>query len=155
MNQAQLMSPPAANSVVAPVLTPQSFFPRPTDEQVKRCSIMIIDDEEAVVLSVKKHLQLAGFQKFHLVTDATHAISQIREKQPDLVLLDVRMQVNGLTILTKLRDDDQLPNTPIIMLAETMRDQQRALDQGVQFLPKPYDASAIVSALQSSLATIG
>ncbi len=50
------------------------LFPRPTDKDVKKCRIMIVDDEESVTLAVKKYLHRAGFREFYLVTDATRAI---------------------------------------------------------------------------------
>ncbi len=131
------------------------LFPRPTDKDVKKCRIMIVDDEESVTLAVKKYLHRAGFREFYLVTDATRAIYEIRQKRPDLVLLDVRMPINGLAILEKMREDDHLQHLPVITLTcdTDAKTKIKALNLGADdFLTKPVDVSELVARVRNTLA---
>jgi CheY-like chemotaxis protein len=45
-----------------------------------------------------------------------------------------------------------MKQTPIVMLSASIRDQHTALEAGASyFVPKPYEAAQVLSALESSL----
>ena len=80
---------------------------------------MIIDDEESTTIAIRKHLQLAGFKNFHLVSNSNIAVDSIKELRPDIVLLDLMMPVNGFEILQTLRQSDELGNISVLALTGT------------------------------------
>ena len=79
--------------------------------------IMLVDDEATTVKVVRRHLESVGYHNFVTCTEANAAIDVVRQETPDIVLLDVLMpEVDGLEILTQLRDDEDIKMTPVIIL---------------------------------------
>ncbi len=129
-------------------------FHRPSDEQVKNAFIMIVDDEEAVTLAVRKCLSEVGFNNFVLVNDASQTVKQIQQTNPDLVLLDIQMQVNGLEILQAMRQHESMQRIPVITLTGNTDSQTRllALSYGADdFLTKPVDLGELVARVRNTL----
>ena len=129
-------------------------YQRESDEQVKNATIMIVDDEPTVALALRKCLSEAGFKKFVLLNNAAQTIKQVQQSNPDLVLLDIRMQVNGLEVLETMRAQESMQHIPVIMLtgdtnAET---RIRALACGAEdFMTKPVDLGEFVARVRNTL----
>ena len=115
---------------------------------------MIVDDEESVARTIKKYLQQAGFQNFHMVTDASRVLTDARRENPDLVLLDLRMPIHGLEILETFRREECLEQIPIIVFTGDTASAAkiRALNLGADdFLTKPVDLSELVARVRNTL----
>jgi CheY-like chemotaxis protein len=69
--------------------------------------------------------------------------------RPDAITLDVFMpEVDGWAVLSKLKDDPELANIPVIMLTFA-EDRQRGLSLGAsEYLAKPIDTIELLSALK-------
>lgn len=117
-----------------------------------RQTVLVVDDDVEVSQCLGVRLEAAGF---HVITagDGEAGLSAVHEHRPDAVVLDVRMpKKDGMTVLRELRRNPATMLTPIVMLSASVRDQHRALDAGASyFVPKPYEASQVLSALESSL----
>jgi CheY-like chemotaxis protein len=78
--------------------------------------ILIADDDTSQVNLLRAVLGRRGME-ISAVSDGPAAISLIRQRLPDAVLLDVNMPVmNGLTVLAKIRLDFGLVKLPIALL---------------------------------------
>jgi serine phosphatase RsbU (regulator of sigma subunit) len=78
-----------------------------------------------------------------------------RERQPDLILLDIMMpKMDGIEVCRHLRADSSLPFMPIIMVtakADT-KDVVAGLEAGAdEYLTKPVDHAALVARVKSML----
>ncbi len=134
---------------------PPLVFQRPKDVRIKQSTIMIVDDEESVVLAIQAHLRHSGFQHLLKVTDATRALTEMRQLAPDLILLDLHMPVHGLDVLASLRRDESFQHLPVIILtSETAQAVRiRALELGADdFISKPVDPSELVVRVRNTLA---
>ncbi len=59
---------------------------------------------------------------------------------------------DGMTVLRELRGQSSTTKIPIVMLSASIRDQHSALEAGANFfVPKPYEATQVLSALESSM----
>src|SRR3989339_2258800 len=77
--------------------------------------ILIIDDEEAILLSVDTILQLAGMNNVRTCSDSRQAMAIVAQRPPSVILLDLNMpHLNGEAILDQLTG--QYPNIPIIII---------------------------------------
>ena len=65
-----------------------------------------------------------------------------KEFQPDLILLDWMLpNISGIDVLKKIREDEDLKDTPVIMLtAKNMeRDKVKGLEEGADdYITKPF-----------------
>ncbi len=129
-------------------------YHRPSDEQVRKALIMIVDDEPTVTLALRKHLSEVGFSNFVLINDGSQAIKEIQNTNPDLVLLDIRMQVDGLEILRTMRRIESMQRIPVITLtSDTDRETRiRALSYGADdFLTKPVELGELVARVRNTI----
>lgn len=112
-------------------------------EQISRTKILIIDDQKLHSFFLEKLLKQEGFTQVLCVIDPLKALNNIREFQPDLIVLDLVMpQVNGFQIMEQLNDFRKDHYLPIIALGEDHSVEMRlkALQSGAtDFLSKPYE----------------
>ncbi len=70
--------------------------------------VLLVDDSELLRIRVKE--LISDIPEVEIVGEANNGIDALRlieEKNPDFILLDVRMpELNGLGVLKKLRDND-------------------------------------------------
>ena len=75
--------------------------------------IVLIDDDENIITSLEMVLQSSGFNT-NSYTNGLVAIEKVREKSPDIILLDIKMpRIDGLEVYNKIR---RFSNVPIIFL---------------------------------------
>jgi two-component system response regulator (stage 0 sporulation protein F) len=75
--------------------------------------IMIVDDEENIRFLYKEELEEEGFV-VELAENGEEALSKLREFQPDLITLDIKMPgMNGIEVLKKIREQDR--HLPIVL----------------------------------------
>jgi CheY-like chemotaxis protein len=82
-------------------------------------TILVVDDEPKLVRLFCRMLQAAS-RDYRLLRahDGQQALDLAREAHPDLVLLDLLMpQVDGLTVLEKLRRDAALATIPVVAVS--------------------------------------
>lgn len=80
----------------------------------EKVSILIAEDEPALGQIVKESLETRDFKVF-LVPDGEQALKVFREKQPQILVLDVMMpKKDGFTVAKEIRQVDQM--IPIIFL---------------------------------------
>lgn len=143
--------------ITTTLVSPSPFvFPRPNDEQVKNAAITIVDDDAATTVAIRKHLELAGFSNFDLVTDSHTAFDRMKKTRPDLVILDLIMPVSGATILEQIRRCDATCNIAVLTLTSKDDEETRAflLNLGANdFLVKPVSETELVARVRNTLSS--
>ena len=75
------------------------------------------------------------------------------EGEPAVLLLDIKMpRMDGLEVLQKLRDDDELKRLPVVILSSSREesDLARSWDMGVNaYVVKPVDADQFFDAVKT------
>jgi DNA-binding response OmpR family regulator len=104
--------------------------------------ILVIDDEAPIRLLCRVNLEAEGMQVLE-AADGPSGLEQARERQPDVVLLDVMMPgLDGWRVAEELLSDDRTRDIPIIFLTARaeFRDRARGLDiGGVDYVTKPFN----------------
>ena len=120
----------------------------------KKPTILIVDDnpENLAVLGniVSENGYIPGF-----ATNGTTALAIIKNKHPDLVLLDVMMpDMDGFEVCQQLKQDATLANIPIIFLtAKTEKDDVIAgLKLGAaDYVTKPFNQEELITRVNTHL----
>ena len=94
-------------------------------------NLLVVDDEPMDRTAVRRALAAAGLK--HRVTEAENgaeALRLLREgalpEDRRMVLLDIDMpEMNGLEFLRRLRKDEALTTTPVLVLASTAAEETR------------------------------
>ena len=116
--------------------------------------ILIADDNPMNLDILQTRLAVHGYEIL-TAADGEAALALAREKQPDLILLDVMMpKLDGLEVCRRLRKDPALPFMPIILV--TARTDSKDVVAGLEaggdeYLTKPVDQAALVARVKSML----
>ena len=85
-------------------------------------SVLIVDDEPNIVLSLQFLMKKTGFE-VRTAKDGGKAMAEISRAAPDLVLLDVMMpKIDGFSICARIRANPEWKDMRIIMLTARGRD---------------------------------
>jgi DNA-binding response OmpR family regulator len=78
---------------------------------------LVVDDDAAVLEFLAAAFARLGWDVV-LVEDGARAFDAAREHAPDLVMLDLMMPgLDGYSVLTRLRQDRALRDTPIVLVS--------------------------------------
>ncbi|HEX3686263.1 MAG TPA: response regulator transcription factor [Gaiellaceae bacterium] len=119
--------------------------------------ILVVDDERAVRESLRRALELEGYE-IELAEDGSQALERLEaEREPDAVVLDVLMPgVDGLEVSRTLRRKGS--RVPILMLtARTqVEDRVEGLDAGADdYLTKPFALEELLARVRALLRRTG
>ena len=79
-------------------------------------TILVVDDECTVRSLLHDVLEIEGYS-VREAEDGPTALSDMHERRPDLVILDVMMpRMSGIEVLTEIRQDPELEHLPVLML---------------------------------------
>ncbi|MEM1043939.1 MAG: response regulator [Bacteroidota bacterium] len=102
--------------------------------------VLIVDDHADLRETVRRHLD----PHYRLVeaSNGEEALSLARERRPDLVVSDILMPVmDGLELCQRIRDDEAIASTPVILITARGGDETRiaGFDTGADaYLTKPF-----------------
>ncbi len=116
--------------------------------------ILVCDDEPHIVHVVAAKLRNAGFEVLTAL-DGAEALSAAQQHRPDLVITDYQMPfLSGLELCTKLREDENLCDTPAIMLTARGFSLGDGVLEGTnvrRLLAKPFSPRAVLEAVKEIL----
>lgn len=117
-------------------------------------SVLIVDDEPMARTLLRLMLVRAGFEVLE-AENGFEALDKVKQKQPDLVLLDVMMPgIDGFSVCEALRKDALTIDLPIIMLsAKTdLESVNRGLRLGAnKYLTKPISTEELTRQVRDVL----
>ena len=109
--------------------------------------VLIVDDFATMRRILKNILKQIGFSNIAEAEDGKTALVQLKNRKFDLVLCDWNMpEMTGLELLQKVRSDDELKDTPFVMVTtEAHKDNiLDAVKAGVSnYVVKPFTAETI------------
>lgn len=114
--------------------------------------ILIVDDSATMRRIATFILQSLGFNNVVEAEDGLEALSAIQNNRIDLVLSDCNMpNMNGIELLTRLRNDPESNNIPFIVMTST--DQKENLLEMVKagasdYIVKPFQAGDLREKLE-------
>ena len=116
--------------------------------------ILIVDDNPTNLDIFETRLATHGYDVI-TARDGEEGLAVAKERQPDLILLDIMMpKMDGIEVCRRLKDDPSLPFMPIILVTAKAeaKDVVAGLEAGGdEYLTKPVDHSALVARVKSML----
>jgi two-component system response regulator MprA len=115
--------------------------------------ILVVDDERAVRDSLRRALELQGYQ-VELAADGAEALAQLESNgQPDAVVLDILMPgIDGLEVCRRIRESGN--EVPVLMLTarDAVGDRVAGLDAGADdYLVKPFALEELLARIRALL----
>jgi signal transduction histidine kinase/DNA-binding response OmpR family regulator len=116
--------------------------------------ILVADDEPDIAHLFRHQLEAAGY-RVSVVTQGSRVVEVARQLQPELITLDLLMDVDGLTVLNELKADPITADIPVV-IASVMTDQVEEIDLEVaDYLVKPLDEGELLNAVRLTLGQLG
>ena len=104
--------------------------------------ILVVDDDSMNRKLLQRSLENDG-HVVRLATNGREAVDELRQRAPDVVLLDIVMPVmDGIEVLEHMKADPELHHLPVLMISsvEDSASVVRCIEMGADdFLPKPFD----------------
>jgi CheY-like chemotaxis protein len=104
--------------------------------------ILVVEDNEANQLLARAVLELEGFD-VDIAASAPQAQDAIRERTPDLILMDIQLPgEDGLSLTRKLKANPETTAIPVVALTAhaMLGDRELALNAGCAgYIAKPLD----------------
>ena len=116
--------------------------------------IAVVEDNQTNIDLIRYQLDAEGFDIF-IEKTGKKGMKMIKEKEPDLVLLDIGLpDIDGFELCKALRSDVKTKNYPIIMLTARTEDSDRieGLKLGADdYITKPYNAEELILRIKNLL----
>src|SRR5947208_2805965 len=113
--------------------------------------VLVVEDDAAINSLIGAYIELAGMHPISAL-DGTSAVVLIRERAPQLVVLDVMLpDTDGFEICKQIKSDPSTHDVPIIMLTALTDDasRERGLECGAsEYLKKPFDPDKLLAVLK-------
>jgi len=122
----------------------------------RKSTILVVDDNKDIRDLITLILEDEGFGVIG-ADGGKVALATLREKHPDLVLLDIMMpEMSGYQVLREIRADKEsvINKTPVVML--TAKSQVADIDEAIEagatsYIVKPFIADSLVEKVASFL----
>ena len=118
-------------------------------------SVLVVDDEPNIVLSLEFLMRQSGFD-VRVARDGDAALAAVEERVPDLILLDVMMPGrDGYEVCQTIRANPAWSKVRIIMLTAKSREveQEKGLALGADdYVTKPFSTRDLVEKVKLMLA---
>ena len=131
---------------------PQKLFQVEPAPMVKKSSILVVDDEDALRTVLSNELMNEGYE-VHTAGDGDEAIEVLGKTPYDLVLLDIKMpRVNGFEVLKHIKQNQM--KSKVVMLTG-FADLKNAIESkklgADDFVSKPYDLVDLLTTIERVL----
>ncbi len=116
--------------------------------------ILVVDDEEDFVSTVRERLVFEGFEVLE-ATAGDKAADLLTRETPDLIILDIMMPgMDGLALFRRIRGNPDTARIPVVFVSvrwDFFNDPAVSSDQRVKVLRKPFDLEVLVRTVKESL----
>jgi adenylate cyclase len=118
-------------------------------------ALLVVDDNEDNRYTLSQQLSVHGYDNITIATNGHEALSVLRSKPFDLVLLDIMMpDLNGYEVLERVRSSPELRNIPVIMISAIgeLDSVVRCIELGAEdYLPKPFEPTLLRARVRATL----
>ncbi|MCL2878551.1 MAG: response regulator transcription factor [Acidobacteria bacterium] len=116
--------------------------------------VLVIDDEKDLLELVRYNLEKEGYQ-VRTAEDGENGLEAAVREMPDIVIVDLMLPgIDGLDVCRRLRADQRMARTPIIMLTAktTETDRVVGLEMGADdYITKPFSPRELAARIKAVL----
>ncbi|WP_405133619.1 response regulator transcription factor [Nocardia sp. NBC_01388] len=115
-------------------------------------TVLVVDDDEDVLVSVERGLRLSGFRVV-IARDGAAALRAVTEAAPDAIVLDMNMPIlDGAGVVTALRAMGNEVPICVLSARSSVDDRISGLESGADdYLVKPFVLAELVARIKALL----
>jgi CheY-like chemotaxis protein len=118
---------------------------------MKKHKVMIVDDDDAFLEETADMLEDGGYE-VQIAATPFQAIAAIAKGTPDIILLDARMEENGVSFAKMLQSDDKTSHIPIVVVSASKKEDISGDFVGAdirEFIKKPVNPLDLIAAIET------
>jgi CheY-like chemotaxis protein len=115
--------------------------------------IVIVEDEGLIAADLRGRLERAGYHVPAIAATGGEALEVIREKTPDLILMDIRLKGNldGIQVANRVRQDFDIPVLYLTAYEDRDTLERAGETQAFGYLKKPIASASLEGSIQMAL----
>jgi two-component system chemotaxis response regulator CheY len=117
--------------------------------------ILAVDDSATMRRIIVNTLKRAGYTSVIEATDGKDALAKVKIERPGFIITDWNMpEMDGLTFVTRLREDEQFRDLPVLMVTtrSVKTDIVLAMKAGVNnYIVKPFTPETLITKIKQIL----
>jgi DNA-binding NtrC family response regulator len=119
----------------------------------KQSPVLVVDDDEGLLLSIKATLLSSGLPEPALVSDSRRVMDLVRENDFQLILLDLMMPyLGGMDVLRKIKEQSPNVECVIVSAIDDVTSAVKAMSLGASdYLVKPLNSDKLVALVNRTL----
>ncbi len=116
--------------------------------------ILVVEDEQELIKAVQIRLKYSGYEVLS-ACNGREGLEVARKEKPDLILLDMMMpEMDGLTMLSRLKNSSDIKHIPVIMLTAKAQsdDIAQASKLGAfDYVVKPFTSQILLEKIRKAI----
>lgn len=105
--------------------------------------IMVVDDDVEIARLFQHRLQIAGY-KVTVQSNSHDIVETTKKVKPDLITLDLLMEVDGLSILEQLKSSEETKDIPVVVISVVSEPKKGLALGAADYLTKPVERDALL-----------
>lgn len=109
--------------------------------------VYVVDDNKITVKLMRRYLEVNGYEVGEAY-DGTECLEKVKERVPDVIVLDVMMpRLDGYETVKRLKSDSNTKDIPVVIVTalNDVANQLKAIDSGADdFLSKPIEEKLLI-----------
>lgn len=118
--------------------------------------VLLVDDDLYAIETLKFALDAKGYEVI-TAANGKDALNLVREKHPQLIVLDIMMpKMDGYHFCRLIKFDARFKDIPIIIVSSKIQEADKKLGiacGGSEYVTKPYDINNLISLIEGYLKT--
>lgn len=126
-------------------------------KNLEQAGILLIDDDPVSIIIMDHLLNKWGAADIRFARSAKDGLQQIRDKRPELIVLDIVMpETDGFEFINTLKTDQQTRDIPVIMITANDKSNDDTIEKvfrlgAVDFIRKPIHEAEFIARIESCL----
>jgi PAS domain S-box-containing protein len=115
--------------------------------------VVIVEDEGLIAADLQGRLERAGYRVPAVAGTAGEALEVIREKSPDLILMDIRLRgnVDGIQVAEQVRRDFDIPVVYLTAYEDRQTLERASQTQAFGYIKKPIDSASLRGTIEMAI----
>ncbi|HEY4670450.1 MAG TPA: adenylate/guanylate cyclase domain-containing protein, partial [Gemmatimonadaceae bacterium] len=124
-----------------------------SESDILSANVLLVDDEEANVLLLRRTLSAARYVSIASTTNPREVLELHRKNRYDLIVLDLQMpDMDGFEVMENLKEIEKDGYLPVLVITAHPGHKLRALKAGAKdFVSKPLDLAEVVMRVHNML----
>ena len=116
--------------------------------------ILIVEDESIIALDIKTSLKHAGYAIAGVASSGKEAIALAHSEQPDLILMDIRLQglMDGIEAAHQIHEQQSCPIVFLTAHTDSQTLDRAKLTDPFGYLTKPFEDHSLITTIEIALA---